>query len=474
MGKIDALMEQWRGMSPIEWAEHPFGWIGDTGQSITLAEWQRVILSQYWQRRHDVSTLFISTTKKAGKTLLNSLVTCYRWLTIPSVHFVVGNDKDQSAELQINMIGAMIKRHPVLSRFVRVNRSELIFEPTGSRIVSLPMDASGAAGANFATVSFTEVWGFTYEENQRLYDELTPIPAASAYDCLRIVDSYAGFDGESELLQGVWDRGKSGERVNDQWPVYLVGQQLSYIHQGEDAQRRCWRFGESGRDGYYSEQAATLRPNAYRRLHLNEWVSAESAFILPGQWDALIDPDYRCPTEGDLVVGIDLAVKHDTSAVVSVVTSANDGSVLGLGPYRIFRPRPTVDLQAIEEYLIELFGKYWIASAVADPYQAALLMQRMLGQGLTIDEYPQTVGRMTEAGNTLFDLIRQRRLVVYPGTDDLRKHVLACTAKETERGIRLIKTTAGRKIDAAIALAMAATVGSELFQRWAGPWITLL
>ena len=468
MARIETLIDQWRGMSMIDWAEHSFGWIVEDGQPITLADWQRVVLTEYWQRRHEVSTLFISTVKKAGKTLLNSLIVTFRWLTIPNVHFVVGNDKDQSAELQINMIGAMIKRHPILSRFTKITKSEIVFEPTGARIVSLPMDASGAAGANFATVSFTELWGFVYEENQRLYDELTPIPG----DCLRIVDSYAGFDGESELLQAVWDRGVSGGRVSDDWPIYQVGRQLSYVHQGEDAQRRCWRFPESEREPYYKEQRATLRPNAYRRLHLNEWVSAESAFIQPEAWDALIDPDWRCTADGDLVVGIDLAVKHDCAAVVSVTSADLESNILGLGPYRIFKP--PVGLEAVESYLMDLYARHWVVSAVTDPYQAALLIQRLSGQGFQIDEYPQTVGNMTLAGNTLFDLIRQQRLKVYPGADDLRKHVLASTAKETDRGIRLVKTVASRKIDAAIALAMAAAMGSEQFKYMAGPWMTIL
>jgi phage terminase large subunit-like protein len=115
-----------------------------------------------------------------------------------------------------------------------------------------------------------------------------------------------------------------------------------------------------------------------------------------------------------------------------------------------------------------------VAEAVTDPYQAALLMQQSSARGYPIREYPQTVANMTTAGNCFFELIRQCRLRVYPGADDLRTHVLACTAKETDRGIRLVKTTSSRKIDAAVALAMAARVGSELFQRWAGAWLSLL
>jgi hypothetical protein len=65
------------------------------------------------------------------------------------------------------------------------------------------------------------------------------------------------------------------------------------------------------------------------------------------------------------------------------------------------------------------------------------------------------VSRMTEAGNALFTAVREGRLRVYPGARDLREHVLAASARETDRGIRLVKTAGRRKIDGAIALAMA-------------------
>ena len=338
----------------------------------------------------------------------------------------------------------------------KVNRSELVFEPTGSRIVSLPMDASGAAGANFATVSFTELWGFTYEENQRLYDELTPIPG----DCLRIVDSYAGFEGESELLKSVWDRGLAGQRIDDDWPIYITGRQLSYIHQGEDAQERCWRFSDSEREPYYEEQRETLRQNAYRRLHLNQWVSSESVFILPEQWDTLIAEMERCPSKDvELFGGLDLGPKHDHTSFVAVYWG--DDGLLHLGPYRIWQPVGVIDFGAVAEDILSTHRTYHLVNAGADPYQFLRSIQTLQAQGVGIDEYPQTVANLTTAGNSLFDTIRQGQLVVYPGAVDLRTHVLACTAKETDRGIRLVKTSTGRKIDAAIALAIAVALAVE-------------
>lgn len=445
MASIHELLDTWGAMDVAAWAGHRYGWIMPDGNPITLAAWQRALLSCYAEHKADVSTLFISSVKKTGKTALNSIILCHRWLTLPGLHLSVGNDRDQSAELQFDMVRAMCQRHPLLRRHVRETRTELTFEPTGSRVVALPMDYKSSGGTNFGTVSLSELWAYEYESARRLYEELTPIPG----DCLRIVDSYAGYENEGETLKAIWQRGLSGASVSENWPVFLTGRQLSYIHDGTDAQERCWLGDPSEREAYYAEQRATLRPATYQRLHLNQWVSSESAFVTPDQWDTLVDADYRCPDSGvSLYCGLDIGVKSDRTAVASVW--CEDGRIF-LGPYRIF-PSP-IDWEAVESYVLDLAGRYAITSLMYDPYQCAHLASR-LSSHVRMVEFPQTTARLTESGNFFFDAIRQRRLVVYPGADDLRTHVLNAAAKETPRGIRLVKSGTG-KIDASIALAMA-------------------
>lgn len=458
---IIQLVDEWAKLDPATWAQGRFGWITEAGQPVTLADWQRAVISEYWQRRQVISTLFISTVKKSGKTFLNSLLAAHRWLTLPGVHFALGNDQDQAALLQSAMIADMIKRHPVLRRYVKINRNELVFTPTGSRLITLPSDYQGSAGHNFLTVSFTELWAFIHEGPFRMYEELTPPPLSGA---LRLVDSYAGWEGESLLLRQIWDRGLSGERINDDWPIFLVGQQLSYIHQGEEAQIRCWRGSEEERIAYYAEQAAGQRQGTFNRHHLNQWQNAESVFITPEQWDALIDLSYRCPLPGKstrLYVAYDMAVVRDWAAVVSVF---RDGDLLKLGPYRVWKPgkkRQEIDQDAVEEYLISLADNYTIADLRGDDTQFASIRQRLNRSGIKTEKFSQHANEMTKAGNALYDTIRQTRLVVYPGADDLRTCVLNARGKETERGVRLVKQTQSRKIDAAIALAMAVSLALD-------------
>lgn len=452
---IHTLIDEWQRIGPAQWAEDSFGWITEAGQPITLAEWQRSILGEYWQRQEDISTLFISAPKKAGKTALNSLLTCYRWLTRPGIHFCLGNDFDQGALLQSDMIAAMCKRHPIVKRYVKVNKGELVFQPTNSRLITLASDYGGSAGHNFLTVSFTEVWALVWESHTRLYEELTPPPLVGA---LRIVDSYAGWQGESILLENIWNRAKAGKQLTDN--LYLQGQQLSYIAEGDEGHKATWRGTEAQRQAYLTEQKDTLREGTFRRLHFNEWQTANDAFITAEAWDSLVLPDYQCPAASKttgLYVAVDIGVKRDYAAVMSV---AREGDNLGLGPYRLWKPprQGEVDLSSVEDYLVELDADYKIESLAGDPSQFLYMKQRLNSRNVRTEEFSQHPTQMTIAGNALFDTIRQGKLRVYPGATDLRECVLNARGKETERGVRLVKQTQSRKIDAAIALAMSVSL----------------
>ncbi len=67
MSKMNELVQEWREMGPIAWAEGIYGWIGPDGKSVTLELWQRAVLAAWWEHREIVSTLAVSNIKKDGK-----------------------------------------------------------------------------------------------------------------------------------------------------------------------------------------------------------------------------------------------------------------------------------------------------------------------------------------------------------------------------------------------------------------------
>jgi phage terminase large subunit-like protein len=469
------LVKTWRDIGPVAWAEGPFGWTGEDGKPITLEPWQRAVLSAWWERREDVTTLAVSNVKKTGKTFVNAVLLAWRWLALPGEHFAAGNDLDQSQGRQFQMIVEMVRRNPYLAQNVKVTRSQLIFEPTGSTLTALAVDAAGNAGANHLTVSHTEAWGIIYEEGIRAFEELTPPPGRRyGFLALRIADSYAGFLGESDTWHKMVDRGVQGQRVSEDWPIFQDSGLLLFHMEGQEARERCFRGTEAEAAAYYAEQRRDLRANTFTRMHENRRTANESAFILPEQWAACYSPDVQRWADGDtrrLVLGADASTSRDLTALVGV--TRDDEQRLTEAVYcRVWKPQRnryrsnklTVDIdETIGDEVLRLHSLGAVLAVVADPFQLHTCILRWGKAGIPVIELPQNAARV-EADQALYDAILGRTLA-HCGDPTLTEHVQNAVAIETPRGFRLAKEKTSRKIDAAVALSMAHHVAQRR-RRW--------
>jgi phage terminase large subunit-like protein len=463
--KANELVEHWREAGPIEWAEGAYGWIGIDGQPIKLEPWQRAVLAAWWEHKNFVTTLAISNVKKVGKTFLDGLLLCWRWLSLPGDHFAVGNDFDQSAGRQFLQITDMVRRNEYLRANCRVTAKEIEFLPTGSRIQALSVDAVGNAGSNHLTASSTETWGVIYEGGIRAYEELTPPPGhIYGLPALRICDSYAGFEGESITWHKLVDRGLSGQRVSDDWPIFLAGGTMLFHMDGEEAQVRCFRGTPEEAAVYYGDQLATLRPGTYERLHLNKRASGEEAFIPLEAWDACVDPDYRPVLSSDmsLYAGVDASTKHDSSAVVVVGYDREQKKVV-LIRHRIWQPSMTEPLDidgTIGAFLRELNEIYNLREVRYDPYQLMDLATRLKADYINMVEFPQSLPNLTAMSQNLYELVKAHNLVLYPD-EFMRTCASHAVAVQSSRGWKIAKEKASFKIDCIVALAMAAHAAVE-------------
>ena len=71
-----------------------------------------------------------------------------------------------------------------------------------------------------------------------------------------------------------------------------------------------------------------------------------------------------------------------------------------------------------------------------------------------VEEFPQTLDRLTAASQQLYELVDSRSLVLYP-SQAMRLAVSRCVAVESARGWKISKEKQSHKIDVVIALAMA-------------------
>jgi hypothetical protein len=342
---------------------------------------------------------------------------------------------------------------------------ELVFTPTGSKLVALAADAAGNAGSNHITASHTEAWGIQYEAGVRSYEEMTPPPGRFyGLPALRIVDSYAGFEGESKTWHELVDRGKAGKRISKQWPIYLDGGLMLFHMTGEEARERCYRGGKAEAKEYYAEQQKSLRPNTFTRMHSNERTAAESTFLPVGAWDDCKDRDLRPLAPGDrtrLVLGADASTSRDFTSLVGTIYNA-DLNTVDVKLVKVWKPKkiagirtgkPTIDLsETIGAEVLRMHKAGQVDSVVCDPYQLHTLIIEWEKAGIRVIELAQNSGRV-ESDQALYDSVMSKTLRHY-GDADLNEAIKNAVAVETPRGFRLAKEKTSKKIDAAVALSM--------------------
>jgi phage terminase large subunit-like protein len=262
--------------------------------------------------------------------------------------------------------------------------------------------------------------------------------------------TYAGFEGESQLLEELYRRGIQQPEVA---PSLHAGDGLLMFWSHEPI--APWQT-----EAWLAEMRRSLRLNAYLRMIENRFVTTETSFIDLSWWDACVDPN-AAPIITDrslpVCIGVDASVKKDSTAIVVVHWSKKlqKGQLVW---HRIFQPTSSEPLDfelAIEGTLAELHKRFRVKKVLYDPYQMQASAQRLAREGLKLEEYPQSVPNLTEASQNLYELIKSRSLIAYPD-EAIRLAMSRAIAIETPRGWRIAKEKQAHKIDVVIALGMAA------------------
>jgi hypothetical protein len=400
--------------------------------------------------------LLFSAPKKSGKTTLAAIALLYVVRVIGgrfAEGFCVANDFDQAAARVFRQAVRIIEASPLLRGTADVTADMITFPETGATITALPSDYAGAAGSNPAIVVFDELWAYTSERARRLWDELVPVPTRAV--SVRLTVTYAGFADESVLLEGLHRQGLAGEEIG---PSLYRGEGLLMAWHHEPV--APWQTA-----AWLAQMRRQLRPSAYLRMIENRFTSGESSFVEPEWWAACEDAALR-PVVADRTlsvwVGVDASVKRDSTAIVAVTWDRTVKKVR-LVWHRIFQPSPDAPLDfeaTIEATLREMNQRFCVEAIRFDPWQMAAVSQRLTQSGLPMQEYPQTVDRLTAIGTNLYELVKGGNLAVYPDAT-VRQAIGHAVARETPRGWRLAKEKASHKIDVVVALAMAAHAAVE-------------
>lgn len=453
LAEIDSLLPQ--SSDAVNWIVENFRIPETPDKRLILHPYQRACLNEALRKvdgKFVYSTVLWSDIKKSIKSTIAAAVVLWRayhteWAQI----LVIANDIRQADSRVGYYIRRAIELNPTLNHIAKIKNYEIRFLHNHAVIESIPIDPTGEAGSNADMVVFSELWGAHHKAQLRMWTESTLPPAKFGYS-QRWIESYAGFQGESEVLTQLYEAG-----TKDGTPLKIPNAPDDLeVWENKAARLFClwntkprlsWQTPE-----YYAQEAAILTPNEFNRVHRNQWSSSTNAFVPIQWWDACKVDSIPDVGRRGVVIGVDAARANDCFAVVIVTSHNNKVQVLYC---HIWKPidGKQINFAEIEDELLRLFKLYNVIEIAYDPADMTSMSQRLSGM-VFWREFKQGNPRIV-SDKLLYDLIRDRR-IEHNGDGGLREHIQNADAKPDDEKVRIVKRNEKLKIDACVSLSMAA------------------
>lgn len=426
------------------------------GEPLVFTDWQRWLLDALLERRANGRLRYrralVGLPRKNGKSLIGSALALYGLFAGEAGAEVYSAAGDrQQARIVFGEAKQQIMRSPLLMAECKVYRDAIEVPRYGAVYRVLSADGKLQQGLNPSLVVFDELW---VQRNDELWDALT-LGSGARVDPLVVAFTTAGYDLDT-ICGRLYDYGKSvsaGEINDDAFGFYWWEAPADC----DVFDRKAWNtanpnlpIGILDEDDMQTSAQQTSEAS-HRRFRLNQWVRAQESWLPSGAWErcageVIIDPDR--PT----FVGIDMALKHDSIAVVCAQVDERDKIHVQA---RIWHPdQHAIDVHEIESHLRELHDRLNVVEFAYDPAFFQRSAEQLLDDGLPMIEFPQSSQRMIPACGTTYEFIVNNR-IIHGGSPMFTDQVLSAAQRMTENGWRLSKGKSRRKIDACIAMVMA-------------------
>jgi phage terminase large subunit-like protein len=471
-----ALQQEQIRRDPVKWIEENF-YLYDTGQRIKLYECQVRPLREARRKdpqtgRFNYSTVLWSWPKKSAKSTVIAAMVDYVCSTQPlSQVRLVANDLRQ-ADSRVGMylresIRVQQKRFG-LRQGDKIKPSGYRVEyENGSVVEMVPIDPQGEAGGNDNIIVYSELWGWKSRAHQNMWAEMTLSPTKFG-NAQRWIDTYAGYYGESPILENLYEIGvKGGHQLWDDLEVF-VNEKARLLTVWVTQHLLPWQQGDAG-EAYYRAEADTLTANEFLRMHKNYWISSAISFIEITWWDGCRGDIPMIKKRQEIVIGVDAGVNSDCFALAAVTRS---GEILEVryarawippkgGSILFSDPNDKENLETPEGEIRRLVKQYNVVKIVYDAYQLHDMMTRLRRENVVaVSEFSQGGDRMI-ADKHLYDVIKGRR-IVHRGEPDLRQHIQNANRIDNAETLRIVKRNASDKVDLAVALSMASYEAKRL------------
>jgi phage terminase large subunit-like protein len=425
------------------------------GHPLEFTDWQKWLLRSLYERRVDGRLRYrralIGLPRKQGKSLIGSAIAIYGMVAgeAGAEIYAVAGDKQQ-ARIIFNEAKQQVVNSPVLSKECKVYRDALEMPRFGSVFRVLSSEFRGQAGLNPSLVLFDELWNQT---NPELYDQMT-LGSGARLEPLVVSITTAGYDLDS-LCGKLYQYGKSvasGEVEDEQFGFWWWEAKADCDITDQDQ----WRISNPNVPvGLLDPEdllVATRQTSemAFRRWRLNQWVRSQESWLPIGAWEQCVG-EVKFDRDAPMFVGIDMALKHDSIAVVYCQKNEDGKFVVDA---KIWQPQEEgVDVAEVENYLRDLHTRFNVQEFAYDPAYFQRSAEALSDDGLPMVEYPQTGSRMIPACGNAYELIVSAK-IVHGNSPTFTDQVLSAAQRMTENGWRLSKGKSKRKIDACIAMVM--------------------
>lgn len=452
------------------WARRPF----------VLQPWQRQLVLDLFEvdpqtRRRRYRWALIGMPRKNGKTELLAAIALYLLLgddgdDTPQI--ACAATSEEQADLIFTACQRMAAYSPTLGPLVEVFGDEIQRrDMPEAKIVRRSSKVRSTHGLNLSAVIMDELHEWPPGSGDELWEVLTTSMSAGE-EPLVLQITTAGFDLEGTVCGRQYQhcrRVESGE-VADRAYFFRWWQAPDGCALDDEAaiQAANPAYGVIKSRAYFEDIASRIRPPMFRRLELNQWTEAESEWLPEGAWERCRAPDLvRFDPALPVFVGWDASTKYDSTALVAVQPAEIEGverlrvySWIWERPYDARLNRPVEDwLIPLEEEVLPvirwLAANFPVRGIAFDPAFISWEAGKLAGGGLPMLEFPQHTARMSEASQALYEDVVSGR-VAHAGQPALSRHIANAVARQERASAwRLVKGKAARKMDGAIALAMA-------------------
>jgi hypothetical protein len=388
------------------------------------------VLAERGPRSH-----YLTRPRGASKTTdLAAVAVCALAAQLPerSRSYAAASDRDQAAIL-LDALGGFVHRTDGLAGAVRVEAWRATATRTGASLEVLAADEASSWGLKPHLLVADEFARWPTTPGARgfwrsLFSALPKVPGSR----LAILTT----SGEPShpafaLLQRA--------RTSDRWRVSEVPGPCPWLDPDDLA-----------------EQRAELPSWEFARLHLNRWVESEDRLVTASDLDACValDGPREWRPRASYCLALDVGLKADrTVLAVCSRDVGSDGVALdNMLVWQGSRRQP-VNLDSIETSLLEVWEHYHRPPLVLDPWQGAMLAQRLRRRGVRVEEFVFTAASVSRLALGLHGAIRDRALQL-PDDEELLDELRNVRLRETSPGSYRIDHDHSRHDDRAIALAL--------------------